>query len=191
MAQVYSFVDENGATRLFAEIQPDPAGTPFNGGTIDNALVVDVDTGSNVTAIQAEANGVKINALADGGARATLQADASAPMLDLNAANVGDDLIDCSDGTARRFRVGSGGALLSSPANGADDSVFKAGDGSTALIVNNGGAVIIAKHAAPADGELAAGQLAFWFDQTNGAAKFMLKGKTANGTVVAASVAMA
>jgi hypothetical protein len=33
MAQVYSFTDQNGETRLFAEIHPDPAGTPFNGGT--------------------------------------------------------------------------------------------------------------------------------------------------------------
>lgn len=35
MAQVYQFTDANGETRLLAEIVPDPAGTPFNGGTID------------------------------------------------------------------------------------------------------------------------------------------------------------
>jgi hypothetical protein len=40
MAQVYQFVDDNGVTRLFAEIQPDPAGTPFNGGTITTGLTV-------------------------------------------------------------------------------------------------------------------------------------------------------
>lgn len=39
MAQVYQFVDDNGVTRLFAEIVPDPAGTPFNGGTITQTLV--------------------------------------------------------------------------------------------------------------------------------------------------------
>jgi hypothetical protein len=43
-------------------------------------------------------------------------------------------------------------------------------------------------NAAPADGSLAAGDLVMWFDKTNGAAKAMFKGKTANGTVVTGSV---
>jgi hypothetical protein len=46
VAQVYAFTDQNGETRLFAEIHPDPAGTPFNGGTITNALVVNDPTGA-------------------------------------------------------------------------------------------------------------------------------------------------
>jgi len=41
VAQVYQFVDDNGVTRLFAEIVPDPAGTPFNGGTITAPLTID------------------------------------------------------------------------------------------------------------------------------------------------------
>lgn len=45
-------------------------------------------------------------------------------------------------------------------------------------------------HTAPADGDLAAGECAFWFDQTNGAAKLMIKGKSANGTVVTGQVAL-
>jgi hypothetical protein len=45
-------------------------------------------------------------------------------------------------------------------------------------------------HAAPADASLSAGDLALWFDQTNGAAKLMVKGKSANGTVVTAAVAL-
>lgn len=40
VAQVYQFVDDNGVTRLFAEIVPDPAGTPFNGGTITEGLTI-------------------------------------------------------------------------------------------------------------------------------------------------------
>ncbi len=46
-------------------------------------------------------------------------------------------------------------------------------------------------HAAPADGDVNDGELAWWYDQTNGAAKLMLKGKTANGTVVTAAIALA
>lgn len=46
------------------------------------------------------------------------------------------------------------------------------------------------KVAAPADGELSASELAFWFDDTNGAAKLKIKAKTANGTVVTGEVAL-
>lgn len=46
------------------------------------------------------------------------------------------------------------------------------------------------KNAAPADGDLVAGQCVLWFDKTNGAAKLMIKGKSTNGTVVAGSVAL-
>ena len=48
----------------------------------------------------------------------------------------------------------------------------------------------IETHSAPADGSLAAGELVFWFDQTNGAGKLMIKAKTANGTVVTGSVTL-
>ena len=49
----------------------------------------------------------------------------------------------------------------------------------------------IAKNAAPADADIAAGQCFFWFDATNGAAKLKIKGKSANGTVVAGEIALA
>lgn len=47
---------------------------------------------------------------------------------------------------------------------------------------------IVAKNSAPADADLAANECAWWFDATNGAAKAMFKGKTANGTVVTGSL---
>lgn len=43
-------------------------------------------------------------------------------------------------------------------------------------------------HIAPTDGALNAGECGLWFDQTNGAAKLMIKAKSANGTVVSGSV---
>jgi hypothetical protein len=49
-------------------------------------------------------------------------------------------------------------------------------------------ALFVNKNSAPADGELAAGQLALWFDSTNGASLAGLKGKSADGTVVTAAL---
>lgn len=56
---------------------------------------------------------------------------------------------------------------------------------------NAAGYWITSKNAAPADADLLAGECSFWFDKTNGAAKLMVKGKQADGTVRTASVAMA
>lgn len=50
---------------------------------------------------------------------------------------------------------------------------------------------VIDTHAAPADGEISAGEMAIWFDQTNGAGRLKVKAKTANGTVVTGTVALA
>lgn len=68
--------------------------------------------------------------------------------------------------------------------------VISAETGNNAFRVLGGGAVVTAQHVAPADGDLANGEMATWFDQTNGAAKLMIKAKTADGTVVAGEVAL-
>jgi hypothetical protein len=47
---------------------------------------------------------------------------------------------------------------------------------------------VLALHAAPADNVLAAGECGLWFDQTNGAAKLMLKARQADGTIKTGSV---
>ena len=52
------------------------------------------------------------------------------------------------------------------------------------------GALFTAANAAPADGALVAGQLAIWYDDTNGAGKIMFKAKQADGTVKTGSVAV-
>lgn len=56
---------------------------------------------------------------------------------------------------------------------------------------NKAGYFITKKNAAPADADLIAGEMALWFDQTNGAAKLMVKAKEAGGTVRTATVALA
>lgn len=45
-------------------------------------------------------------------------------------------------------------------------------------------------HTAPDDGDIQPGELFVWFDQTDGAAKLMLKAKTEDGTVVTGNVAL-
>jgi hypothetical protein len=45
-------------------------------------------------------------------------------------------------------------------------------------------------NSAPADGDLAAGECAWWFDKTNGAAKLMIKAKQNDGTVKTASISL-
>jgi hypothetical protein len=65
-------------------------------------------------------------------------------------------------------------------------------DGATKLAwVHTSGAFVTKGNAAPADADLGANELTFWFDSTNGAAKVNFKGKTANGTVVTAQLAAA
>lgn len=76
---------------------------------------------------------------------------------------------------------GGGGTLLDLEANGK----FSVGDASL-----SNGLLIRGPHAAPADAEMNAGDLMFWFDKTNGAAKLMVKAKQANGTVVTGQVAL-
>jgi hypothetical protein len=56
--------------------------------------------------------------------------------------------------------------------------------------VNGEGFLILAKHAAPSDAMLQTGDLALWFDQTNGAAKLMIKAKQADGAVKTGQVAL-
>lgn len=62
--------------------------------------------------------------------------------------------------------------------------------GSVGVAVNKAAYLYTAKTSAPADGDIAAGQAFFWFDSTNGAAKLMVKGKSADGTVVSGEVAL-
>lgn len=64
-------------------------------------------------------------------------------------------------------------------------------DGQIFSRFNKDGYYVTAKVAAPADADLSANELSIWFDATNGAGKAMFKGKTANGTVVSGSVALA
>lgn len=55
---------------------------------------------------------------------------------------------------------------------------------------NKAGYFMTRKTTAPADADLANGEMAVWFDPTNGAAKLMIKAKETSGTVRTGSVAL-
>lgn len=85
---------------------------------------------------------------------------------------------------------------------GGGSGVGTTGDGSEVTRANLSGANIVALtprglrisvHAAPADVNIASGDVYLWFDQTNGAGntKLMIKGKSADGTVKTASLVLA
>lgn len=57
--------------------------------------------------------------------------------------------------------------------------------------LNKSGYFMTRLHAAPADADVATGEVALWFDQTIGATKLMVKGKDSGGTVRTATIAMA
>ena len=64
---------------------------------------------------------------------------------------------------------------------------FETSDGTAQARFDEQGFLIIAVTGAPADSALSTSELAIWFDDTPGAAKFMAKAKDSNGTVVTGS----
>jgi hypothetical protein len=72
-----------------------------------------------------------------------------------------------------------------------DDMQSWAGlDATVGARVNKNGYFIVHRNTVPADAELAANELAFWFDPTNGASALKIKAKQADGTVKTATVAL-
>lgn len=64
-------------------------------------------------------------------------------------------------------------------------------DDSSAIFKANGTVgVLTSVHAAPADGDINDGEMAIWFDQTNGSAKLMVKAKQADGSVKTGSLSL-
>jgi hypothetical protein len=118
----------------------------------------------------------------DGGS-ATLQAgDAGGPSFGSGAKFYADS--GKSDGT-------NGKAIVYT--NGSVGNLGEAlvSDGNANAVWNDLGQIKIDTHAAKDSADIGAGELYLWFDQTNAAAKLMVKAKSADGTVVTAAIALA
>jgi hypothetical protein len=110
-----------------------------------------------------------------------------------SAANVGTSAAGTATTPSHSDHVHATGA--GTPSTQAFGDAAATGSGPAAAMTDHkhampgdGGLLVNRTHSAPADGDLVAGDLRTWFDQTNGAAKVMWKGKTADGTVVTGSL---
>jgi hypothetical protein len=152
-------------------------GAAFNGGTITNPLGINSDPGDVTLAV-----------FADVGQTA--------------------DLVDVTSQAAGNFSILADGGLNENTNNAMTNDALGIGLSNALAVnavnvsqafapfatvwrVNKSGYMGVGLHAAPADAAVATGECMVWFDQTNGAAKLMLKGKTADGTVATAAIALA
>lgn len=83
-------------------------------------------------------------------------------------------------------------ALALKAAGSQSANIMEVQDSTTAVLsgFSKDGYWFTKKIAAPADGDLVASQVMIWFDDTNGAAKLMIKAKEAGGTVRTGEVAL-
>jgi hypothetical protein len=100
-----------------------------------------------------------------------------------------------TDGGETRHKAGAAAVtpltLQLDASQSADAFAVLASNGTTKLArIDKSGYQIISRTSAPADAALSAGEVALWFDSTNGLSKLMVKGKSANGTVVSGSVVL-
>ncbi len=181
MAQVYAFTDTNGETRLFAEIHPEPA---FNGGTITGPLAIAPSDASATPLRVTGASGQLADYafIEDSNGNSLIEVDSSGFLDAYNGLQAGGGTVQAPNSIV----------LLVLATSGQTANIERVEDGNGAVVrkVLAGGATVFANHAAPADNTLLAGDCSLWFDQTNGASKLMVKGKSANGTVVSGSVTL-
>jgi hypothetical protein len=175
------------------ELREDLGGGTFNGGTITDPLTITPDGGGFTDSLRVDAptsnSWVRVG---DGEGAALAVNGADQESLSVLSEYVADDyaqMMDVSgaDGTVLSARTdGQVDVTLYQP----DTNGFRVVDNATSRALLRCAIVGFVFHltAAPSDGELGSGDCALWFDQTNGAAKLMIKGKSANGTVVTGSV---
>lgn len=163
------------------------AALPTNWSTSGGGLAIDASgiTGGALGVADIDASGAGNVLLAEAAAAV---ADASLPSIKMT---------DPSSPGETVWGYGRQTFIVSSFSPAAGSSVFKVtlGGGETGNVCILGttrfmgdGTIVINQHAAPADADLSAGDCAIWFDQTNGAAKLMMKAKQADGTVKTGSV---
>jgi hypothetical protein len=152
-------------------------GTPFNGGTI-GALKIDNTGHPTVVALDVEPDAAQTNTTFQvGGLASSLFAVDNEGAVSLSAnADLGEQML-----SVNFWNTQSADTLAVNQNFSPFGVMFR---------VNKGGYLGIQTHSAPADGDVATGEAMLWFDQTNGASKLMVKGKSANGTVVAAAIAL-
>jgi hypothetical protein len=148
-------------------------GSAFNGGTITSPLKIETDSGVALAVDNAAGTQTFVGVNTTAGdislvanptqARSALLLSTSALTFTDESGNV---MLDVEGGFVS---LGATGLVVVTPSN----------------------YLAFTNHTAIADAELDPGMCSLWFDQTNGAAKLMVKAKSTNGTVVTGSLALA
>jgi hypothetical protein len=203
-------IDETGHQAFAAA----PGGT-FNGGTITEPLVIDASSAAApIPAVfqVLDSNDRPMLGVSQGSALdpqllglPTLHADEHGATVSLDGLSQGFVVqhrtpgsggyvtVSANGGVAINTREGSSESPLSIAAEGGSYITSIRIDGSieTGMPIHANAGIVIWTPGAPADGDISASECALWFDDTNGAAKLMVKAKSANGTVVTGSVNLA
>lgn len=168
-------------------------GSSFNGGTITSPLVVNVAStvgGKNLLYLENSANpdtAAWFEFIDDGSGNVNVTLNIVGA---LNGRAIIDLAEDNFDGNVHLNTNGS--SIVPRSTSGEGDAALRVGrPGTGETRIFRDGATVLSTHAAPADAALVAGDCALWFDQTNGAAKLMVKAKQADGTVKTGSLALA
>jgi hypothetical protein len=178
------------------------SGGSFNGGTITAPLTIAdaTPTTTPLTITGGDGSGIRLFSLTGPHTAVTMDDDGSyifagddVPGLTVrgtgnSAANLQCDTNNVTASTVTAST--SAGLTVTAKNHDANSGIQFQDEGTTKMRANVAGFTIM-YHAAPADGDLAAGDCALWFDQTNGASKLMVKAKQADGTVKTAAIALA
>jgi len=194
---VVKLIDQTGVVVFEGTIEG--AASTFNGGTITDGLVVDAAT-PTPQGYAEEVLGANLGLLVQSELVVAENDDQTGALFDVKPSSV-----DVPGAVPLRLEDAAGNRVLYLDMS--EGFVVKAQTGETVLRaqldgtvymgfnftahVLPGGAYVTSQHAAPADADLFAGECALWFDQTNGAAKLMVKAKQADGAVKTAAIALA
>ena len=178
------------------------SGSAFNGGTITDELVIEPTVPGNTFTVK-DSTGFVVLQTGDGDNLPVLVRGSGTPaegsiIFSVEDTNFNEVFTVHSDGfTTMDFAAPNAlpdGALwiqVDQATHGLRPFAVKDASLNKAVFsVTPAGHPVTRANAAPADGDLVANEVAMWFDSTNGAAKVMFKGKTADGTVVTGNVAL-
>ena len=110
----------------------------------------------------------------------------AAGILKINNASSGYGSLICGATTASTI----GHTVVGASSQVANMAEWQKNDATVYGTMSENGYWTTRKVTAPADTELASSEATYWLDDTNGAGKFMVKAKTANGTVVTGSITL-
>lgn len=190
-SEVYSAVEDfsNAAVAASAAARAinGGGGEPFNGGTITTALTVTPASGGENVVVNmptGPSTGVKVTGTNSTSESYVLVNDGNANIFEITQRGT---QVYASTAASEGLYVE---ALVAQSA-GSTLASFRPESGVNRLKITRGCYFKFKAPAAPADAELDTSECAFWFDATNGAAKLMIKAKTADGTVVTGNVPLA